>query len=376
MEKVDPILITGSQGFLAKNLIVHLQSLGFSNLLLIDRKTPEEQFKKFIKEAKFIFHFAGVNRPTNPEDFTEGNVKLSSKLIQLLKLHKSMAPIVLSSSIQAMSDNPYGKSKKSGEDLFLSYARDTGNKVYIYRFTNIFGKWSRPNYNSVVATFCHNISRNIPIKINDENAKVSLIYIDDVVSEMIRCLQGNVTTIDGILRVLPEYEMTVGQIATLIQSFRDSRLNLSIANQKDLFIKKLYATYLSFLEEQQFMYDLTMHQDLRGSFTEIMKTKQEGQFSVNISKPGITKGNHFHHTKNEKFIVVSGQALIRFRKVGSKEIIEYRVDGSKMQVVDIPPGYTHSIVNIGKQDLVTMMWASELFDPKNPDTYPMEVDIK
>ncbi len=376
MEKIDPILITGSQGFLAKNLIVHLQSLGFNNLLLIDRKTPDELFKKFVKEAKFIYHFAGVNRPTNPEDFIEGNVKFASSLINQLKLSKSKAPIVISSSIQAISDNPYGKSKKSGEDLFLSYAKETGNKVLIYRFTNIFGKWSKPNYNSVVATFCYNISRNLPIKINDEYAKVSLIYIDDVVSEMIRALENKVTTIDGILRVLPEYEMTVGQIALLIKSFHESRLTLSIANQKDPFIKKLYATYLSFLDEQSFIYDLTMHQDLRGSFTEIIKTKEEGQFSVNISKPGITKGNHFHHTKNEKFMVVSGQGLIRFRKVGTKEIIEYRVDGSKIQVVDIPPGYTHSIVNIGKQDLVTFMWASEIFDPKNPDTYPMEVEVK
>jgi UDP-2-acetamido-2,6-beta-L-arabino-hexul-4-ose reductase len=376
MEKITPILITGAAGFLGKNLVATLRGLGYQRLLLVDRDTPKQDYRAYVKEAKFIFHFAGVNRPLDPQEFIEGNVDTVSELISWLKADQSKAPIVLSSSIQALADNPYGRSKKAGEDLMIQYGQETGNQVLLYRFTNIFGKWSRPNYNSVVATFCHNISRNLSIKINDELAKISLIYVDDVIKEMVGCLQGKVTTVDGILRVLPEYEITVGQLAKLIQSFASSRNNLSLANQQDPLTKKLYATYLSYLDEKEFLYDLTMHEDARGSFTEMLKTKEEGQVSVNTSKPGITKGNHYHHTKNEKFIVVSGEGLIRFRKVDSRNIIEYRVSGHKIQVVDIPPGYAHSIVNIGQTDLVTIMWASEIFDPLNPDTYPMEVEIK
>jgi UDP-2-acetamido-2,6-beta-L-arabino-hexul-4-ose reductase len=275
-----------------------------------------------------------------------------------------------------MNNNPYGLSKKAGEDLVLSFATKHSHPIFIYRLTNIFGKWAKPNYNSVVATFCNNISRDLPIKINDEHAKISLVYIDDVVDEMLRCLEGKVTTLDGILRVLPEYELTVGQLASMIQRFKNSRTNLHLENQQDPLTKKLYATYLSYLQEQAFIYDLKMNVDARGSFTEMFKTSQEGQISVNISKPGITKGNHYHHTKNEKFIVVSGTGSIKFRRVDSNEVIEYRVDGEKLQVIDIPPGYVHNITNIGANDLVTVMWASELFDKQNPDTYPMEVERK
>lgn len=376
MEKVAPILITGAQGFLGKNLVATLKGIGYTNLLLVDRLTPKDELASYVKIAQFIFHFAGVNRPINEAEFIEGNVDTIAELLSLMERYQSRAPLVVSSSIQALNDNPYGRSKKAGEDLILAFAKKHHHPVYIYRFSNIFGKWSRPNYNSVVATFCHQISRNLPIKINDENAKISLIYVDDVVKEMLGCITGTVTTIDGILRVLPEYEITVGELAKMIRNFHESRTTLKLQNQTDLLTKKLYATYLSYLDEQQFLYDLTMHADPRGSFTEMLKTSNEGQISVNISKPGITKGNHYHHTKNEKFIVVSGEGLIRFRKVDSLNIIEYRVSGKKIQVVDIPPGYAHSIVNVGQEELVTVMWASELFDPKNPDTYPMEVEIK
>jgi UDP-2-acetamido-2,6-beta-L-arabino-hexul-4-ose reductase len=376
MEKITPILITGANGFIGRNLSATLKGLGYQRLLLIDKDTSDEMYKSYVKEAKFIFHFAGINRPTDPKEFIEGNVDSISKLIEMVKSTKSKAPIVVSSSIQALADNPYGKSKKAGEDLLLEFSKRQHHPIFIYRFTNVFGKWSRPNYNSVVATFCHNISRGLPIKINDENAKIALVYIDDVVAEMIRCLEGKTETIDGILRVLPEYEVTVGQLAKTIQGFAVSRTTLVLANQHDIFQKKLYATYLSYLDDTQFSYEVKSHQDQRGSFTELFKTFEQGQISVNISKPGITKGNHYHHTKNEKFIVVSGDALIRFRKVDDTKIIEYRVSGQKIQVIDIPPGYTHSIVNVGKQDLVTIMWASEIFDPLNPDTYPMEVDSK
>jgi len=374
MEKITPILITGAQGFLAKNLIATLQGLGYTNLLLIDKHTANDVYDDYVKQAKFIFHFAGVNRPLKESEFQQGNVDAIQILLKTMKLHHSQAPLVIASSIQAIHDNAYGKSKKAGEDLVLEFARTYHHPVLIYRFTNIFGKWAKPNYNSVVATFCYNIARNLPITIHQEQAKLSLIYVDDVIDEMLRCLGGKVTTIDGILRVLPEYEMTVGELAKTIQRFKDGRQTLKLENQTDPLTKKLYATYLSYVEEHSFLYDLTMHTDHRGSFTEMIKTSQEGQISVNISKPGITKGNHYHNTKNEKFIVVSGEALIRFRKVGENKIIDYRVSGKKIQVVDIPPGYAHSIVNVGDDDLVTIMWASEVFDSTRPDTYPMEVE--
>jgi UDP-2-acetamido-2,6-beta-L-arabino-hexul-4-ose reductase len=376
MEKIAPILITGAQGFLAKNFIARLVGLGYSNLLLVDRTTPKSTYEAYVKQAQFIYHFAGVNRPQDPKEFTVGNTDSIAELIGYLKKFNSKTPLVISSSTQAMNNNPYGLSKKAGEDLVLSFATKHSHPIFIYRLTNIFGKWAKPNYNSVVATFCNNISRDLPIKINDEHAKISLVYIDDVVDEMLRCLEGKVTTLDGILRVLPEYELTVGQLALMIQRFKNSRTNLHLENQQDPLTKKLYATYLSYLQEQAFIYDLKMNVDARGSFTEMFKTSQEGQISVNISKPGITKGNHYHHTKNEKFIVVSGTGSIKFRRVDSNEVIEYRVDGEKLQVIDIPPGYVHNITNIGANDLVTVMWASELFDKQNPDTYPMEVERK
>jgi UDP-2-acetamido-2,6-beta-L-arabino-hexul-4-ose reductase len=376
MEKIDPILITGSQGFLAKNLIARLIGLGFSNLLLVDRLTSKKTLEEYVLKAKFIFHFAGVNRPQDPKEFAVGNTDFIHELIQLIQKSKSKAPVVVSSSTQAMMNNPYGLSKKAGEDLLLTFSIKNNHAVFIYRLTNVFGKWSKPNYNSVVATFCHNISRDIPIKINDPQSIISLVYIDDVIDEMIRCLDGKVTTVDGILRVLPEYEISVGELATTIQRFKDSRNNLSLENQHNPLIKKLYATYLSFLEENSFIYDLKMNVDLRGSFTEMFKTSQEGQISVNISKPGIMKGNHYHHTKNEKFIVVSGNGVIKFRRVNANEVISYQVSGDKLQVIDIPPGYVHNITNTGNTDLVTIMWASEIFDKQNPDTYPMEVELK
>ena len=376
MEKIAPILITGAQGFLAKNFIARLVGLGYSNLLLVDRTTPKSTYEAYVKQAQFIYHFAGVNRPQDPKEFTVGNTDSIAELIGYLKKFNSKTPLVISSSTQAMNNNPYGLSKKAGEDLVLSFATKHSHPIFIYRLTNIFGKWAKPNYNSVVATFCNNIARDLPIKINDEQAKISLVYIDDVVDEMLRCLEGKVTTLDGILRVLPEYELTIGQLALMIQRFKNSRTNLHLENQQDPLTKKLYATYLSYLQEQAFIYDLKMNVDARGSFTEMFKTSQEGQISVNISKPGITKGNHYHHTKNEKFIVVSGTGSIKFRRVDSNEVIEYRVDGEKLQVIDIPPGYVHNITNIGANDLVTVMWASELFDKQNPDTYPMEVERK
>lgn len=373
MEKINPILISGASGFLGTNLVTRLKALGYQNLLLVNRDTNGDTYKSYIEKASFIFHLAGVNRPNQVEEFTQGNINLVEQLVQWHRQIKSKAPIVLSSSTQAISDNPYGKSKKAGEDVLLAYANERKIPIYIYRLTNIFGKWSKPNYNSVVATFCHNVSRDLPIIIHDALAKISLVYIDDVVDELIACLEGRVTTIDHLLRVLPEYDISVGDLANLIRQFKESRGSLMIQNQHHDLSRKLYATYLSYLDPANFQYDLKMNIDNRGSFTELLKTPEYGQVSINISKPGITKGNHYHNTKNEKFIVVNGHGLIRFRKVGSKDVIEYPVDGNHIKVVDIPPGYIHSITNVGQVDLVTVMWASEVFDPQHPDTYPEEV---
>ena len=281
---------------------------------------------------------------------------------------------MLSSSTQAALGNPYGQSKKAGEDLFFQYAKDTGAQVLVYRFPNVFGKWCRPNYNSAVATFCYNIAHDLPITVNDRSVVMNLVYIDDVVTELIHALEGKANLrADGFCAVPTVHTITLGDIADLIVSFRASRESRDVPDMGDAFAKKLYATYLSYLPEDQFSYPLKMNVDARGSFTEIIRTPERGQFSVNISKPGITKGNHWHHTKNEKFLVVSGKGVIRFRKVGEEKVLEYFVSGERLEVVDIPTGYTHNIENLGDTDMVTFMWASECFNPEKPDTYFLEV---
>ena len=280
---------------------------------------------------------------------------------------------MISSSTQAASDNPYGISKKAGEDLVFAYGRETGAKVLVYRFPNVFGKWCRPNYNSAIATFCHNIANGLPITVNDRNAVMNMVYIDDVVEELINALSGRENKTGEFCQVPVVHTETLGKIADLIESFKGSRRTLGIPDMSNEFEKKLYSTYLSYLPADGFSYPLKMNVDERGSFTEIIRTLDRGQFSVNITKPSITKGNHWHNTKNEKFVVVSGKGLIRFRKVDTDEIIDYYVSGEKIEAVDIPPGYTHSITNTGESDLVTFMWANEVFNPEKPDTYFLEV---
>ena len=326
-----------------------------------------------MENCEFIFHLAGVNRPEKEEDFMKGNFGFTSEMLDLLKKHNNKSPIVITSSIQAELDNPYGKSKKAGEDLMFSYEKETGAKVMVYRLPNVFGKWCRPNYNSVIATFCYNIARDLSIKVNDPEVILNLVYIDDVVEELIGALEGKAHYNDKFCYVPTVHIQKLGDIANLIYSFRETRKNLMIPNMEDAFTKKLYSTYLSYLPENEFSYSLKMNIDNRGSFTEMFKSKERGQVSVNISKPGIVKGNHWHNTKNEKFIVVSGKGKIKFRKVGSDEVIEYNVSGDKIEVVDIPVGYTHSIENVGDTDMVTIMWANELFNPDKPDTYYLEV---
>lgn len=374
------VLVTGAKGFIGRNLIAELNRRADVEVLPFDLDTPVELLDEYCGDCDFVFNLAGINRPENVEEFMEGNFGFATTLIETLKKHGNTCPIMNSSSIQAVLDNPYGRSKKAGEDMLFAYGQETGAPVYIYRFPNVFGKWCRPNYNSAVATFCHNIAHDLPIQVNNRNTVMHLVYIDDVVEELLSALVGQPhRNAEGYCYVPVEHEITLGEIVDLLYSFKESRKNLMVPDMTENgFGKKLYATYLSYLPKEAFSYPLVMHEDARGSFTEILRSVDRGQVSVNISKPGITKGNHWHHTKNEKFVVVSGRGLIRFRKYEGDEIIEYHVSGDKLEVVDIPTGYTHSIVNVGDTDLVTLMWCNECFNPEKPDTMyePVEQDQK
>jgi len=367
------ILITGSNGFIGKNLITELNNRGFNQILSYDLDTSKGKLAEYCKEAEFVFHLAGVNRPQEQSEFMKGNFDFTSELLNCLKGNNNFCPIMISSSIQAKMDNPYGKSKKAGEDLLFQYSKDTGARVLVYRLPNVFGKWCKPNYNSAVATFCHNIAHDVDVQVNDPKVQMNLVYIDDVVNELINALNDNENQIDDYCEVPIVYSIKLGEIVSLIESFKSSRELRSIPDFANAFTKKLYSTYLSYLPEDQFGYKLKMNVDNRGSFTEFLKTLDRGQVSINISKPGITKGNHWHHTKNEKFLVVSGKGVIRFRKINFAKIIEYFVSGEEMEVIDIPVGYTHNIENLGDTDMVTIMWVNEIYNPHNADTYYLEV---
>lgn len=361
------ILVTGAAGFIGKNLCLMLEQQGYE-VLKFDRDT-KEPLEELVKQADMVMHLAGVNRPMNPQEFYDGNANLTIRLLQILEERK--LPLLLSSSIQAERDNDYGKSKKMAEDAVFAYGRKTGAGVSVFRLDNAFGKWCRPNYNSVVATFCNNIARDLPVTINDPDAEIRFVYIDDICKAFIACIDqpGSNT----YLKVSPSYPVTIGRLAELLHSFHDSRMTNQVPYLEDGFEKKLYSTYLSYLPEDQFSYDLLSHADQRGSFTEFLKSPDRGQVSINIAHPGIVKGNHWHHTKNEKFLVVKGKGIIRFRKVGTEDVIEYPVSDEKLEVVDIPVGYTHNIENIGSEDMITIMWANEPFDPDHPDTFFEEV---
>ena len=388
------ILVTGAKGFIGRNLIETLhnirdgkdKSFGLDTDITVfeyDVDTDPALLDLYCKNANFVFNLAGVNRPQDPKEFMEGNFGFATVLLETLKKYNNTCPIMISSSIQAALNNPYGESKKAGEDLMFAYGKETGALVYVYRFPNVFGKWCRPNYNSAIATFCHNIAHDLPIQVNDPSVNMTLVYIDDVVAELIAALKGAANMNEnGYCSVLVEHKTTLGEIVDLIYSFRNSRETKLVPDMTEgSLAKKLYATYLSYLPTDAFSYPLKMNIDDRGSFTEILRTEDRGQFSVNISKPGITKGEHWHHSKNEKFVVVSGKALIQFRKVGLDPetgepypVLNYHVSGDKIEVVDIPTGYTHNIINEGDTDLVTFMWCSECFDPEKPDTYFLKVE--
>ena len=383
------ILVTGAKGFVGRNLVSQLRNIQYGKaknyaisgqeirVFEYDMDSDPAELEVYCKDADFVFNLAGVNRPEDPAEFMRGNFGFASRLLDALKKYGNRCPVMISSSIQAELDNPYGESKRAGESLLFNYARESGAKVLVYRFPNLFGKWCRPNYNSVVATFCHNIAHDLPIQVNDPNVVMRLVYIDDVVDELIAALSGGEHREGDYCFVPSIHTITLGKIVELLESFKSMPASLTVPKLDDLFIKKLYSTYLSYLPKEKFSYPLKMNVDNRGSFTEIIRTVDRGQFSVNISKPGITKGEHWHHTKNEKFVVVRGHGLIQLRKIGSDEIINFEVSGDRIEVVEMIPGYTHNIINLSEtEDLVTFMWCNECFDPNRPDTYFEKVNDK
>lgn len=372
-----PILITGAGGFVGRNLVATLHAMGCKDLLLFEKDDTVDTLADYCRRAAFVVHLAGINRPKDPSEFYSGNAGLTDTMLHLLAECGNKAPVLVTSSIQAALDNDYGKSKKQAEDAIFAHGETTGAPVYVFRMEGVFGKWCRPNYNSVVATFCHNIARGLPIEVRDPAYELPLVYIDDVVACILDAMQNHHTERDteGYCRIHPVHRVTLGHLAKLIEGFAEARKgSLEVPYlAPGSFEKKLYSTYLSYLPTDQFAYDLNMHYDDRGSFTEALRSPERGQVSVNISKPGIVKGNHWHHTKNEKFLVVQGEGVIRFRRIDCEEIIEYHVSGKKLQIVDIPCGYTHNIENVGSEDMVTVMWANECFDPDHPDTFYLPV---
>lgn len=393
------ILVTGAKGFVGKNLVSALNlikenkdrthpEIVIDDIYSYDIDSTSEELDLYCSKADFVYNLAGVNRPQNTADFMNGNFGFASTLLDTLKKHNNKCPVLLSSSIQATlvgryADGDYGKSKKAGEDLFFDYADQTGTKVMVYRFPNLFGKWCRPNYNSAVATFCNNIANDLPIQVNDRGITLELLYIDDLVDEMLLALSGREhhCEFDGINTVLTDngkfcavpttHKVTLGEIVDLLDSFKNQPNTLLMPEiPNNSFAKKLYSTYLSYLPKEKVTFPLKMNVDNRGSFTELLRTEKCGQFSINISKPCITKGQHWHNTKWEFFIVVSGHGLIQERKIGTDEVLNFEVSGDKIEAVHMLPGYTHNIINLSDtQDLVTVMWANECFNPNKPDTF-------
>ena len=398
------ILVTGAKGFVGQNLCAQLKNIRdgkakcygevvVEKVFEYDIDSTAEELDSYCREADFVFNLAGVNRPQNTEEFMQGNFGFASTLLEMLEKHRNTAPVMLSSSIQAtlagrFGDSEYGRSKRAGEELFFNYNARTGARVLVYRFPNLFGKWCRPNYNSAVATFCNNIANDLPITVNDRSTELELLYIDDLVDEMIAALQGKEhhCEFEGVNTILCEegkycavpttHKATLGEIVDLLEAFKAQPQTLVVPEiPNNSFAKKLYSTYLSYLPKEKVSFELKMNCDARGSFTELLRSEKCGQVSVNISKPGITKGEHWHNTKWEFFIVVSGKGLIQQRRIGSDEVLNFEVSGEKIEAVHMLPGYTHNIINLSDtEDLVTVMWANEAFDPAKPDTYFEKVE--
>ncbi len=363
------VLVTGSNGFIGKNLISHLQEIADIEIISYDINDSFNKIEKNIDDISFVFHLAGVNRPQSVKEFYEGNSDLTKKIVDLIK--DKNIPLLITSSIQAVLDNDYGKSKKIAEE----YIKDNLNNYYIFRLHNVFGKWSRPNYNSVVATFCYNIANDLEITVNDEKKELELIYIDDIIEEFIRVLKGNKPDekIDGYCYINPKYKVTLGYLASKIYEFRDSMSSIYVPNTGNDFIKKLYSTFVSYLPLDKTYVSAKKNVDERGSFTELVRTNESGQFSVSFSKPGIVRGNHYHHTKLERFIVIKGKAKISFSSVIDNSKYSFYVDDSDIKIVTIPVGYTHNIENIGDSEMILAIWCNELFDENHPDTFYRKV---
>jgi UDP-2-acetamido-2,6-beta-L-arabino-hexul-4-ose reductase len=368
------ILITGSNGFIGKNLCLSLKNKGHK-VFAYDLDSPAGSLEQYISSCDFIVHLAGVNRPADSKEYVNGNVDFTKKLLDNVKAAKSKVPILFASSVQATLNNPYGQSKKAAEELLLKFAKENNQKVYIYRLANVFGRWCQPNYNSVIATFCYNLANGLPISVDVASKRINFVYIDDVCDEFLKVINKAPTDGKPIRGVHPLYQRTPAQIAGIIRSFKGSRESLMVPFH-DEFGKKLYSTFLTYLNPQDFAYPLLPHVDDRGTFAEMLKTLDNGQISLNLVRSGITKGNHYHLSKTEKYFVVSGICEIKFRKIDGVKIISYACSGTDLRAVDIPPGYTHCITNTGKEDALVIMWASDLFDKVAPDTYPLLVEDK
>ncbi len=366
------VVVTGSKGFIGRNLMEALNRYPEVEVQGFDIDNSFEDLANALVEADVVFHLAGINRPERVEEYEEGNHLFTKKLCNILEEANKTPLVVFSSSIQVELDNPYGKSKLRAEEALRDWSKRTDAGVEIFRLKNVFGKWCRPNYNSVVATFCHNIARGLPISISDTAKEIELVYIDDVISAFVDCLEKPPQG-DEYKDVSPSFCITLGELANQIKMFKDIRQSLLLPDFSNPFTKRLYATYLSYLKENDFSYQLEIREDARGQLAEFLKQAHFGQIFISRTKPGIIRGNHYHHTKVEKFLVVEGNAVIRFRKIDGTDIIEYRVSGKDFKVVDIPPGYTHNIENVGQGELITLFWADEVFDPKDSDTYRLDV---
>lgn len=366
------VLITGANGFVGKNLQLHLVERSSIEMLCFTRDHTSADLYQLVAQADLVFHLAGVNRPQDPAEFQQGNADLTQALCDALKQAGKATPVVYSSSIQAAADSPYGASKHDAEDALLAYAKESAAPVFIYRLANVFGKWARPNYNSAVATFCHNISQGLPIQINDPSAQINLVYIDDVVKSFLQVMDGQLTQ-TGFVDITPQYQICVGDLAEQLQAFKDSRDSLVTENVGNGLIRALYSTYVSYLRPEQFSYQVPKYGDERGVFSEMLKTKDAGQFSFFTAHPGITRGGHYHHSKTEKFLVIKGQACFRFRHMMTGEFYELRTSGEQPEIVETVTGWTHDITNVGDDEMIVMLWANEIFDRENPDTFARPV---
>lgn len=366
------VLVTGADGFIGKNLCLHLTERDEFELIRFTRDNNMQQLSEMVRQVDFIIHLAGINRPQDPQEFQQGNVDLTRALCDVLLQSGRKTPVIYSSSIQAESDNAYGHSKRAAEQAVLSYGQTTGAPVYVYRLPNVFGKWARPNYNSAVATFCHNISQGLPIQINDPEAIVRLVYVDDVIESFLQSMQGNAPE-SGFVVIEPEYSISVGELARQLQAFKDSRNSLITENVGTGLVRALYSTYVSYLQPEQFSYQVPKYGDERGVFVEMLKTRQSGQFSFFTAHPGITRGGHYHHSKTEKFLVIKGEACFRFRHMITGQFYELSTSGERPEIVETVTGWTHDITNVGDDEMIVMLWANEIFDREKPDTFACPV---